>query len=422
MKNTLLKKIIAVAFLTGLSICSFPLISQAESECESDNCGNGGNGGLQVQVPEDKVTMELMLSVDVSGSINSDEYRLQKEGYINAFKNQKVKDAIELLPHGLAVAIETWSGNIKKTSQWYKLTTAADAEYFANVVVPSTLNQSKGGGSTNITEALRSASSKLVTNEYNGDILVIDISGDGFDNTARTSSGGRCGLSKGTPVEQVVCAPLRKVRDNAVNNGIIINGLPIVSKYAQSDRQHELATYYKNNVIGGVNPTTGTTTTADGKPVSFIQVAEDFENFAEAVAIKIEKEILTIIEIVPPNPDPNVNRKPYVIDDTAISPNGFSVRVDVLANDSDPDGDDDKLNITQFTRGSNGSVVKRFNSAKSRYELIYTPNRRNFVGIDTFTYEATDEKGATGTATVTVSVGEEPPIPEEKDVQSYPAD
>ena len=419
MKNTLLKKLISIAFLTGISIFCFPLVSQAESECESSNCGNP----VPIQTtPANKVTMELMLSVDVSGSINSSEYNLQKQGYINAFRNKKVQDAIELLPDGLAVAIETWSGDINKTSGWSKITTAAEAEAFANVI-DNTLNRSSGGGSTNITEALRSASSKLVTNEYNGDILVIDISGDGFDNTARNGSNSRCGYSQGTPVEQVFCAPLQRVRDNAVANGIIINGLPIVSKYAQSDRQHELAPYYKNNVIGGVNPTTGTTTTSTGQPVSFIQIAQDFDNFADAVATKIEKEILTIIEILPPNPDPDFNRKPYVIDDIAESPNGFSVRVDVLANDSDPDGDDDNLSITDFDqRSSNGRVEKRFNAVKSRYELIYTPNRRNFVGIDTFTYEATDEKGASGTATVTVSVGQEPPIPEEKDVKAYPAD
>ena len=420
MKNKLFKQLIAIAFLTGLSIFSFPLISKAESECESSNCGTPVPIPTN-STPTNKVTMELMLSVDVSGSINSSEYDLQKQGYINAFKNKKVKDAIELLPDGLAVAIETWSSGINKTSDWYKITTAAEAEAFANVIA-STLDRSKGAGSTNITEALQSASSKLVTNNYDGKVVVIDISGDGFDNTARNGSNSRCGYSQGTPVEQVVCLPLQKARDNAVANGIIINGLPIVSKYAQSDRQHELAPYYENNVIGGLNPTTGTTTKSNGEPVSFIQIAQDFDNFANAVATKIEKEILTTIEIAPPDPDPNVNRKPYVINDEATSLDGSPVSIDVLANDSDPDGDDSKLKIVNYSTELNGTISKQYNYTKSRYELLYTPNDPSFVGIVTFTYTAEDEKGATGTATVTVSVGKEPPMPNETDVKSYLAD
>ena len=418
MKHKLFKQLIAIAFLTGLSIFSFPHISKAESECESGNCGTPTPIPTS---PANKVTMELMLSVDVSGSINSEEYNLQKQGYINAFKNKKVQDAIELLPDGLAVAIETWSSGVNRTSSWYKITTAAEASSFANVIA-STLNQSKGGGSTNITEALQSASKELVKNEYDGKVLVIDVSGDGFDNTARNGSNSRCNYSKGTPVEQVVCLPLQAARDNAVANGIIINGLPIVSKYPQSDRQHELATYYENNVIGGLNPSTGTTTKSNGEPVAFIQIAQDFDNFANAVATKIEKEILTTIEIAPPDPDPNVNRKPIVLDDTATSLDGSAVVIDVLDNDSDPDGDDSKLTIVNYSTELNGTISKQYNYTKSRYELVYTPNDPSFAGVVTFTYTARDEKGATGTATVTVNVGQEPPMPNETDVKGSIAD
>lgn len=409
MKNQLLKRLIAVTFLTGLSIFSFPIISQADDD---------DDGGTPIPipiptnpVPSNKVTMELMLSVDVSGSINSEEYNLQKQGYINAFRNSNVQAAIELLPNGLAVAIETWSTGVNRTSRWYKITTAAQAESFANVIA-STLNQSSGYGATNVTEALRSASSKLVTNSYDGDVLVIDISGDGFDNMAINGSNSRCGYSVGTPVEQVVCRPLQAARDNAVNNGIIINGLPIVSKYPQSDRQHELAPYYRNNVIGGINPKTGGTTKSNGERVSFVQVAQDFDGFADAIVAKIRKEILTTIEIAPPTPNPNVNRKPFVINDMAKTPSG-SVTVNVLANDSDPDGD--SLSIISTTSGQNG----RTSIVGGRVQ--YTPNR-GFSGTDTFTYTASDNRGGTGTATVTVTIGSELPMPTETDVSGYPPD
>ena len=431
MKNKLLKNLIAITVLSSLSIFSFPLIGLAD-----DDDGGGGGGGTQVPnpAPTNKVTMELMLSVDVSGSINSSEYALQKQGYINAFYDQDVQTAIELLPHGLAVAIETWSGGIRNTSNWYKITTAAEAENFANVI-NSILNQSSGSGSTNVTEALQSASSELVTNDYYGDILVIDISGDGFDNTAKISSydknnfvnnynqangtsfynylnTSRCHYSSGIPVEHVSCPPLQAARDNAVANGIIINGLPIVSNHVQNDRQHELETYYINNVIGGVNPITGA-------EVSFTQVSQDFGAFANAIKNKIEKEIQDAIviatDIENSNPDPNANRKPYVIDDTASTSENTSVSVDVLANDSDPDGD--SLSISDYTQGQNGTV------SSSGGIVTYEPNS-GFVGIDTFTYTASDGNGGSGQATVTITVGPEPPMPEETgdDVLSFPAD
>ncbi|MGK7934596.1 MAG: DUF1194 domain-containing protein [Xenococcaceae cyanobacterium] len=412
MKNQLLKKLTTIAFLTGLSVLGFPLTSQAESECESGSCGNPSPIPTN-SVPGNKVTMELMLSVDVSGSINSTEYNLQKQGYIDAFRNSNVQQAIELLPHGLAVAIQTWSTGINKTSQWYKITTAAEAADFANEI-ESTLNQSSGNGATNVTKALRSAALELITNPYDGDVLIIDISGDGFDNMAINGSGNRCGYFTGTPINQVACPPLQAMRDNIVNNGIIINGLPIVSNFPQTDRQHELATYYENNVIGGVSPKTGSTITEDGNPVSFMQVAQDFPNFRDAVATKIEQEILISITIVPPTTSTSANNNPFVINDVG-STNGGSVTVQVLENDVDPDGD--SLSISSVSNAANGTV----SISPDSQTVTYQPSS-NFSGLDTFTYTAIDGNGGSGTATVSVYVGTEPPIPSETDVQGHPPD
>ena len=405
MKNKLSQKLLATTFLTGLAIFGFPLTSQAECE---EGCGGSlptwSTPPAPTTTPTDKVTMELMLSVDVSGSINSSEYNLQKQGYINAFRNRQVQDAIELLPDGLAVAIETWSTDINRTSSWYKITTAAEAESFANVIA-SILNQSSGNGGTNVTEALGSAASELITNPYDGDVLVIDVSGDGFDNMAINGSSSRCGYFTGTPINQVACLPLQAMRDNIVNNGIIINGLPIVSNNPQHDRQHELATYYANNVIGGRNPSTGGTTKSNGEPVAFMQVAQDFNNFANAVATKIEQEILTAIEIAPP--PTTSNRNPYVVNDIVNTP-GSSITVYVLANDSDPDGD--SLSISNVSNPANGSV----SISADGQSVTYQPSG-GFSGLDEFTYTASDGRGGTGTATVSVFVGNEPPLPPNDD-------
>lgn len=90
------------------------------------------------------------------------------------------------------------------------------------------------------------------------------------------------------------------------------------------------------------------------------------------------------------------NRGPVAVADTAFTTAGQSVPINVLGNDSDPDGD--PLAITSFTQGSNGSVS--FNTAGT---LSYTPNQ-DFTGVDTFTYIVADGRGGTATGSVTVTV------------------
>jgi len=57
-------------------------------------------GGNAQAVP---VSLELALLVDVSGSVNATEYNLQKTGYIDAFNNIGLQNAIASLPGGIAV-------------------------------------------------------------------------------------------------------------------------------------------------------------------------------------------------------------------------------------------------------------------------------------------------------------------------------
>lgn len=87
--------------------------------------------------------------------------------------------------------------------------------------------------------------------------------------------------------------------------------------------------------------------------------------------------------------------EPIAVGDEATSDLGASILIDVLDNDTDPDGD--TLSIDSFTQGANG-VVKEENG-----QLRYTPNA-GFVGVDTFTYIVKDPVGNTSTATVRVTV------------------
>jgi hypothetical protein len=97
------------------------------------------------------------------------------------------------------------------------------------------------------------------------------------------------------------------------------------------------------------------------------------------------------------------NTPPVAVADTASTRAGKAVDINVLANDSDPDGD--ALTITAVTQGAHGTVTT--NGAF----VTYAP-AASFAGTDTFSYTISDGKGGTATAsvTVTVTLGNHPPV------------
>ncbi len=99
---------------------------------------------------------------------------------------------------------------------------------------------------------------------------------------------------------------------------------------------------------------------------------------------------------------PQPNRPPVAVNDTATTIAGQPVTVNVLANDSDPDGD--ALTIVGVTTPANGSVVATATT------VTYTPAPR-FTGTDTFSYTIDDGHGGTASATVTITVGAPPNRP-----------
>ena len=284
------------------------------------------------------VSVELFLSVDVSGSVNATEYELQKQGYIDAFSDDEVIEAIETLPNGLAVAIETWSSQVKKTSSWYLIENEDDADDFI-AAINSTLDAQSGSGGTDITKAINSATSSILNNQYEGEALVIDISGDGI--SKNTSVGApnstqytnyknqvrqylddvgltnipnlvdknsysyssyknefkdnsyKCGIGQDinndytvkwqVPVENLYCPPLKEAVNNAESNNITINGLPINgnpdTNSGKKWREGEIASYYANHII-----------TSNG----FIRPAAGFNDFSRAIKEKLKCEITGI--------------------------------------------------------------------------------------------------------------------------------
>jgi hypothetical protein len=101
---------------------------------------------------------------------------------------------------------------------------------------------------------------------------------------------------------------------------------------------------------------------------------------------------------------PPVNRDPVAVNDSATVTAYQSVKVNVLANDSDPDGD--LLTLSVKTNPSHGTAIANTNNTPNDLTddfITYIPNA-GYCGLDSFTYQIADGKEGTAIATVNVTV------------------
>ena len=212
-----------------------------------------------------EVDLELVLAVDVSRSIDEEEAALQRDGYVAAFRHPSVIDAIRHGPLGrIAVAYLEWGeyGSTSVVADWTMISDGPSAEALADRLRRSARLVSSR---TSISGALDVAAVMLDGNEFSGRRRVIDVSGDGANN-----SGDLVNLA----------------RDRTVARGITINGLPILNQRESPggfQQIESLDLYYRDCVIGG--------------PGAFYVVAKDFNDFARAI---LRKLILEIAGAAPP--------------------------------------------------------------------------------------------------------------------------
>jgi outer membrane protein OmpA-like peptidoglycan-associated protein len=121
---------------------------------------------------------------------------------------------------------------------------------------------------------------------------------------------------------------------------------------------------------------------------TFIYTIEDGNGGSDTATVTV-----TVNSTTPPVDNNNL---PVAVDDNAVTNVNTPVTIDVLANDSDPDGD--TLTVADVSQPANGSVV-----INNGNDVTYTPNP-GFIGTDTFMYTAADGNGGTDTATVTVRI------------------
>jgi Protein of unknown function (DUF1194) len=181
----------------------------------------------------DTVDLLLVLAVDVSLSMDLDEQRLQRDGYVAALRDPMVLKAIASGTQGrIAVTYVEWAGPQLQATvlPWTLIDGPESAERFAATLEAKPISRAR---MTSISGALVYADRTIAESPFKGARRVIDVSGDGPNNAGF----------------HVV-----PTRDEIVAKGIVINGLPLLLKTSQSWSAFDipnLDAYYADCVIGG---------------------------------------------------------------------------------------------------------------------------------------------------------------------------
>ncbi|MEP7173194.1 MAG: DUF1194 domain-containing protein [Aestuariivirga sp.] len=197
------------------------------------------------------VVIELVLALDSSASVDAREFQLQNEGIALAFRDPEVLLAVDnLKPFGAAIAIVQWGGpgETQVVLPFTHIEGARDAKAFGFRV--TLVRRWMRASVTSLAAGIADSAALLEANAFEGQRKVIDVSGDGPDN-----SGG----------------DLEAARNNALASGITINGLSIEAEEAG------LHAYYLEHVIIGAD--------------SFAEPAQGFEDFARAIKEKLLREL-----------------------------------------------------------------------------------------------------------------------------------
>jgi len=198
------------------------------------------------------VDLELAFIVDASGSIDDDEFQLQRQGYVDALINPKVQNAISSgFLRSIAVSYIEFSGSgcTELSVPWTRVHDLASAKDFGNRILARERLSCFGGNA--VSEGMALAITSIEQNAFEGTRRVIDISGDG---------------------PNTLGAPIEFVRDTAIANRITINGLVI-----HRPEMPGLEDYFRSSIIGGRR--------------SFVIKAENRQTFAAAILKKMILEI-----------------------------------------------------------------------------------------------------------------------------------
>ncbi|MEH6527899.1 MAG: DUF1194 domain-containing protein [Sneathiella sp.] len=200
---------------------------------------------------DQEVDLELVLAIDVSGSVDESEYALQAEGLATAFEHPEIKAAIKRAGVlGISVAIVQWSSPDEQwlAMDWMHLQDDRSLGLLAQGL--REMPRRYVAGDTVLSKAMKFSGRLFERGDFSSKRQVIDVSGDGgVENLGLT----------------------RAARDDLVKANIIINGLAI-----ETDVDN-LEEFYRNNVIGGLD--------------SFVMTVANYQDFETAIRRKLIREI-----------------------------------------------------------------------------------------------------------------------------------
>jgi len=204
------------------------------------------------------VDVELVIAVDVSYSMDPEEQALQREGYITGITSREFMSALRSGMHGkVAVTYFEWAGpyDQKIVVPWRLIDGPEGADAFANEIARAPYRRASR---TSISGALTFAKPLFDGSGFRGIRRVIDVSGDGANNSGPF---------------------VTLVRDDVLAAGITINGLPIMLKRPNPFTMDidNLDVYYEDCVIGG--------------PAAFVVPIRERAQFKEATRTKLLLEV-----------------------------------------------------------------------------------------------------------------------------------
>jgi hypothetical protein len=215
---------------------------------------------------EKTVDVAIALAADVSRSIDDEEFELQRKGYAAALTSPQFVQAIQSGVHGaVALCFIEWAGPGQQAlvARWMVIRDGEGATDFAKMLLAAPRSFA---GRTAIGDGIDFASAELAAGNFTATRRVIDVSGDGTNNSGR---------------------PVTAARDDAAAKGITINGLAIINEktggiqgtflFGHTHPPGGLPNYYHDNVIGG--------------PGAFVLQISNFETFAQAMTNKLLTEI-----------------------------------------------------------------------------------------------------------------------------------
>lgn len=206
--------------------------------------------------PGTEVDLALVLAVDISFSMDLEELALQRAGYVEALRSPEVHKAIANGATGrIGVTFFEWAGvNIQHhLIPWTVIDSPASAMAFADELEKQ---PTRRGQRTSVSGAIDFSAKQLDDMPFRALRRVMDISGDGPNNSGR---------------------PVTLARDEALRKGISINGLPITLKRPGYLDIPDLDIYYEDCVIGGQG--------------AFVISINDKAQFTQTVKTKLIMEI-----------------------------------------------------------------------------------------------------------------------------------